>query len=273
MTDVQPEVSGAKHIVSALMAESLMSRDLLRRTDTAGTISLLPQVNVIKIGGQSVLDRGPEALLPLLDELGAACGQHKLLIAAGEGTRARHVYHIAADLGLPTGMLSILGNLVAEQNALIITALMMPWGAVRVPVALIPIFLNGGLPVVLSGMAPFQWYAPPSRGGRIPEHRSDAGAFLTAEGFGCRTMIYAKDVDGLYERDPRAHSDARLIGRISARDLLDRNQGELPVEPVVLEMLVNSRLVEQIQLVNALVPGTVTRALNGEPVGTIITKA
>lgn len=273
MTDAdtgEHQISGAKHIVSRLMAESLMSRQVLAQTDRQPTVALLPDVNVVKVGGQSIMDRGRSALLPVLDELGRLSAQHKLLIAAGEGTRARHVYHIASDLGLPTGLLSILGNLVAEQNALIITSLMMQYGAVRVPVQLIPIFLNGGMPVVLSGMAPYQWYEQPPRVGRIPEHRTDSGSYLTAEGFGCQRLIYVKDQDGLFTDNPRTNPSAEFIPRIHAGELLQRQLPDLPIEPVVLEMMLNGRMTKQLQLINGLVPGTITRALEGEPVGTVV---
>ena len=55
-----------------------------------------------------------------------------------------YAYSIAADLGLPVGMLSILGNWVAEQNALIISSLFMNQGAVNVPIGLVPTLLNSG---------------------------------------------------------------------------------------------------------------------------------
>jgi hypothetical protein len=53
------------------------------------------------------------------------------------------------------------GRVRSEQNASIITALMMDRGAVNAPVNLVPILLNGGLPVVMSGM-------PPMTGGSHP---------------------------------------------------------------------------------------------------------
>jgi isopentenyl phosphate kinase len=36
-------------------------------------------------------------------------------------------------------------------------------------------------------------------------------------------------------------------------------------------MLISARLVSQLQLINGLTPGAITRAVHGEPVGTIIT--
>ena len=51
---------------------------------------------MIKIGGQSVIDRGRAAVYPLVDEIVAVRETHKLLIGTGAGTRARHLYSIAA---------------------------------------------------------------------------------------------------------------------------------------------------------------------------------
>ena len=45
----------------------------------------------------------------------------------------------------------------------------------------------------------------------------------------------------------------------------------LPIEPIVLEMLINARLVTQLQLINGLKPGAITRAVHGEPIVTTIT--
>ena len=77
---------------------------------------------MIKIGGQSVIDRGRAAVYPLVDEIVAARKAHKMLIGTGAGTRARHLYSIAAGLGLPAGVLSQLGASVADQNAVMLGA-------------------------------------------------------------------------------------------------------------------------------------------------------
>jgi molybdenum storage protein len=255
------------------MAESLMDRQVLRQTDQRPLLQLLPDTNVVKIGGQSILDRGRTALLPLIQELGECLPTRKLIISVGEGTRARHAYHIATDLGLPTGVLAIMGDVISGQNALIVTTVMMQYGAVRVPedhFDMFPLFLNSGCPIVVAGMAPYRWWEQPPQAGRIPEHRSDTGAYLTAEVFGCRSMIYVKDVDGLYTEDPKKNPRAEFIARISVRELLARELEDLPIEPVVLQMMLHARQAREIQIVNGLVPGNITRALNKEPVGTTI---
>ena len=66
-------------------------------------VALMPDVKVIKVGGQSMLDRGRAAIFPLLDELVPLKDKYQLLLCCGGGTRVRHTVSVALDLGLPTG--------------------------------------------------------------------------------------------------------------------------------------------------------------------------
>lgn len=99
-----------------LMERSLTDPQLLAAADAAADFRILPDALVIKIGGQSVIDRGRAAVYPLVDEIISARQVHKLLIGTGAGTRARHLYSIAAGLHLPAGVLSQLGASVADQK-------------------------------------------------------------------------------------------------------------------------------------------------------------
>ena len=71
---LQQDESGRLHIQSPLMAESLMDKTLLASTETDQVFRPMPELNVIKLGGQSIIDRGRQALLPLLQEIAAARG-------------------------------------------------------------------------------------------------------------------------------------------------------------------------------------------------------
>src|SRR5262249_23284458 len=59
-------------------------------------VALMPDVKVIKVGGQSMLDRGRAAIFPLLDELVPLKDKYQLLLCCGGGTRARHIYSVAS---------------------------------------------------------------------------------------------------------------------------------------------------------------------------------
>ncbi|HBK54459.1 MAG TPA: uridine kinase, partial [Syntrophomonas wolfei] len=62
------------------------------------------------------------------------------------------------------------------------------------------------------------------------------------------------------------------IPRIGAQELLNKDLEDLVVERAVLEMLVRSQSVKEIQIINGLKEGNLSRALNGEHIGTIIYK-
>ena len=102
---------------SLLLCRSLTDVELMEASATADDYAILPDTSVVKIGGQSLMDRGRAAVYPIVEELAAAKRDHKLLIGTGAGTRARHLYALAADLGLPTGVLTDIGSAVAGQNA------------------------------------------------------------------------------------------------------------------------------------------------------------
>ena len=72
-----------------LMQRSLTDPQLLAAAEAAPDFRILPDATVIKIGGQSVIDRGRAAVYPLVEEIVAARKAHKLLIGTGAGTRAR----------------------------------------------------------------------------------------------------------------------------------------------------------------------------------------
>src|SRR5215208_6512408 len=102
---------------AALVNGSLTDEALLAETGTQPVLPILPDANVLKIGGQSVIDRGRAAVYPLLDEIVANLPRHKMILGTGAGTRARYIYSLALGLGLPAGVLTVLGTAVAWQNA------------------------------------------------------------------------------------------------------------------------------------------------------------
>src|SRR2546423_14690342 len=91
----------------ALLTGSLSDRALLGKTRAPSIVSILPDANVVKIGGQSIIDRGRAAVFPLIDEIVANRPKHKMILGTGAGTRARHAYSVAIDLGMPTGVLGV----------------------------------------------------------------------------------------------------------------------------------------------------------------------
>ena len=135
----------------------------------------------------------------------------------------------------------------------------------------VPLYLADVNAVVFSGMPPYGLWMRPASTGVIPPYRTDVGCFLVAEQFGCKAMIYVKDEDGLYTTNPKTSKGATFIPKITVTEMKAKGLHDSILEFTVLDLLKSARHVRQVQVVNGLVPGNLTRALAGEPVGTIIT--
>jgi molybdenum storage protein len=265
--------SSAQHVPSGLMRESLIDKNVIARTESPVS-AILPDVNVIQIGGRSIMDRGRSALLPLLDEIVANQAQHRMIIGVGAGVRTRHIFSVGLDLGLPTGALAVLSAKDSAQNAYMVSCLLAKHGFVYLEapfvVQLLPAMLAAARGAVFNGIPPYALWEHPPLLGKLPPHGSDAGSYLVGEVFGARSVIFLKDVDGLYTADPKADPKAEFIPQIRAQELIDRKFHTLPIEPAVLDLLTRARLAHSIRIVNGLTPGNLTRALKGESVGTLI---
>jgi len=262
------------HVKSKLMGESLVSRTFINSLDyQVEQFRALPHVNVLKVGGQSITDLGARGVLPVIKEIADNSPKHKMIVSTGGGTRSRHIYAIAMELGMPTGIISKLGQSVSEQNALMLSTLLSPHGGVKVGHDDIPklgaYFAQNCIPVI-HGMPPYGYWEHPPKEGSIPPNRTDVGAYLLAEVIGARQCIFIKDEDGLYMDNPKKHPEAEFIPRIGAGELIDLDLDDIIVERTVLELLLCARSVLEIQIINGLTPGNITKALDGEHVGTII---
>lgn len=275
LPDGIPQEDLRHHVRSMLMRESLVDKDIIASTEVETPVfRMLPHACVVKVGGRSVIDRGKSVVYPLVEALAEALAQQKLIIGTGGGARTRHVFSIGLDLGLPTGVLAALSAADALGNAHILGTLLAPHGVVAIPPEifghLLPFFLQASPGVIFNGVPPYALWEHPPALGRIPPHRTDAGCYLTAECFGCKTFTLIKDVDGLYDADPKTHARATFIPAISVAELKQRALETLPFDPVLLDLLPKARLVKQFQIINGDRPELLAPALNGEHVGTII---
>jgi molybdenum storage protein len=261
------------HVRSLLMRESLLDKDVMAATETP-VVRMLPDCHVVKVGGRSILDGGRATTYPLVAALAAALAEHRLIIGTGGGVRSRHVFSVGIDLGLPSGVLAQLAIADALGNAHMLGALLAPYGVVAIPPEifghLLPLFIQAAPGVVFNGDPPFSLWEHPPGIGRIPPHRSDAGCYLLAECFGCETVTLVKDVDGLYEQDPKEHPTARFFDEITVAELRERNLPTVPFDRALIDLLGNARLMKRIQIINGLEPDRLAAALRGERVGTII---
>jgi molybdenum storage protein len=267
------ETNTIKHLGSALARQTLLDSDLTRPVAGHRPIRILPWLQVVKIGGRAIMDRGPEAILPIVDELRKLLPEHRMLILTGAGIRARHLFRVGLDLGLPSGSLSPLATSEAGQNGHILASLLAPEGVSYIEHPTIAnqlaIHLTAARAVVGSAYPLYHHHEFPNS--RIPHHRADTGAFLLDDALGAAGLTIVEDVDGLYTADPNgpAGEQAHLLGETSVADL-EKLRGTLPLDQALLEVMATARHIERVQVVNGLVPGRLTAALRGEHVGTII---
>ncbi len=262
-----------KHVASPLARQTLQDSNLTRPVAGVQPIRLLPWLQVVKIGGRSIMDRGAEAILPIVDELRRLLPEHRLLILTGAGIRARHLYGVGLDLGLPVGSLAPLAASEAGQNGHILASLLAPEGVSYVEhptiASQLAIHLAAARAVVGSAFPPYHHHEFPNS--RIPTHRADTGAFLLADALGAAGLTIVEDVDGVYTADPKGPNGAQaeLLRETSAAELA-RQAGSLPFDRALLDVMATARHLERVQVVNGLVPGRLTAALRGEHVGTIV---
>ena len=267
------DVNTIKHVTSPLARQTLLDSELTRPVAGVRPIRLLPWLQVVKIGGRSIMDRGPKAILPIVDEIRKVLPEHRLLILTGAGIRARHLYSVGLDLGLPVGSLAPLAASEAGQNGHILASLLSPEGVSYVEhptiASRLAIHLQAARAVVGSAFPPYHHHEFPTS--RIPVHRADTGAFLVADALGAAGLTIVEDVDGVYDNDPNGENgaQAKLITETTSAALADMT-APLPFDRALPEVMATARHIERVQIVNGLVPGRLTAALRGEHVGTLI---
>src|ERR1700727_1835331 len=224
-----------KHVASPLARQTLLDSELTQPVTGGRPIRLLPWLQVVKIGGRAIMDRGRDAILPLVDELRKLLPEHRLLILTGAGIRARHLYGVGLDLGLPVGSLAPLAASEAGQNGHMLACLLAAEGVSYIEhptiASQLAIHLSAARAVVGSAFPPYHHHEFPHS--RIPLHRADTGAFLLADALGAAGLTIVEDVDGVEDADPKRGDGkkAKLLRETSARDIA-KNEGALPFDRV-----------------------------------------
>jgi molybdenum storage protein len=208
-----------------------------------------------------------------VEEIRKLLPEHRLLILTGAGIRARHLYSVGLDLGLPVGSLAPLAASEAGQNGHILASLLSAEGVSYIEHPTIAnqlaIHLSAARAVVGSAFPPYHHHEFPVS--RIPTHRADTGAFLVADALGAAGLTIVEDVDGVYTTDPNGPGGkkAQFLQETGVADLA-KLEGTLPFDRALVEVMATARHIKRVQIVNGLVPGRLTAALRGEHVGTII---
>ena len=86
-------MTAAKDVPSLLMRQTLLDRELVKPAEHP-VIRMLPWLEVLAIGGSAIIDRGRDAILPVVDQLRAALPEHRHPVSG---------HQVAEDLGVLAG--------------------------------------------------------------------------------------------------------------------------------------------------------------------------
>ncbi len=99
-----------------------------------------------------------------------------------------------------------------------------------------------------------------------PFFTTDTAASLRAMEIGAEIVMKATRVDGVYDKDPHKHKDARMFRRLSYLDVLNRNLEVM--DSTAISLCRDNSL--PILVFNMTKPGNIRRVLLGEPLGTLV---
>ena len=100
----------------------------------------------------------------------------------------------------------------------------------------------------------------------MPFFSTDTAAALRAQEIGAEIILKGTKVDGVYDKDPEKHSDAKKFGKLSFLDVINKNLAVMDMTAVSLCMGRST----PIRVFNINVPGNLQRVVSGEEIGTLV---
>ncbi len=179
----------------------------------------------------------------------------KFVVVCGGGRIARHYIGILRKLGISEGWSDITGIEISRINASIINALLGDIAYKYIPrdIEEFLVAWSSGKVVTLGGLQPGQ--------------STNAVAMIVSELINADLMINATDVDGVFDKDPKEYPDAKLIPRISVKELMkivktNTLAGSYELfDQLALTIAERSKI--KIYFINAFKPDNITRVLEG----------
>ncbi len=101
-----------------------------------------------------------------------------------------------------------------------------------------------------------------------PFFSTDTCAALRASELGADLMIKATKVDGVYTDDPMKNPNARMIEKLTYHEVLQKNLKVM--DPAAVSLCWENKI--PIVVLNIFTEGNITKAFNGEKIGTLISE-
>lgn len=211
---------------------------------------------VIKIGGSLSIDEdGPrleyfKKLVPVLKKINK---RHQLILSIGGGKFIRKYYATIEKLGLSHDEMEWIAIELLRVNVRFLAFLLDKK----------PIYTLEELKENSSGVI----------GGIRPGRSTDANAAYAASVINADYFIKLTDVNGIFDKDPKNHKDAKHLSRISFREAAKYAQEGRPGSYGVLDRLAVETIIKhkiKTIILDGSEPKTMLRAIKGEKIGTLI---
>jgi uridylate kinase len=188
---------------------------------------------------------------------------HEIVVVVGGGTLAREFINLAKKMQLDEKTQDRIAISVSKLFAQLFMEGLGKLGCSRVPTTLEEAAecLTEGRIVIMGGLRPGM--------------TTDTVAALMAEKIKAELLIKASNQEGVYDKDPARFSDAKKLDQLNFKKLarvLDKHKHEAGIhqiiDPEAVKVLRRARV--KVVVVNGFDPENVSKALDGKPVGTLI---
>jgi uridylate kinase len=186
----------------------------------------------------------------------------RVAVVVGGGPFARSYIGCARALGLNNAQADMIGIEVSRVNALLFAYALGDHAYLPIPRSVEDVekAWRSGKVVVTGGLQPGQ--------------STSAVAAVVAEVLNIKRILYATDVEGVYDKDPRRYPDARKLDRVHINDLakflsqrFEAGGYEL-LDPVAMQVVKRSCI--EVVVFNGFKPENIERIVNGEHIGTLV---
>jgi len=220
---------------------------------------------VVRVGGSVVASPPNPVLIGKYTDLLKNLRKqgHEVVAVVGGGALARDFIRVAGELGLDEAKRDWAAIHVSRLFAQLFVMRLGEAGCGTMPVSLDEAFgcLKRGKIVVMGGLKPGM--------------TTDTVAAMMGERMKADLLVKASDVDGVFTKDPKKHSDAKKIDELGFDDLsrlFEENKHKAGIhqilDPEAVKILEKKRM--RMVVVNGFKPENVLLAVKGEKVGTSI---
>ncbi len=212
---------------------------------------------VIKLTGKLFSKEHVSQIKEIVDILRKQVKQGStVVVVTGGGKVAREYVSLGSELGISQAGLDLLGIESSRLNALILALLINEYAYLPIPRSVDEVMnaLRSSKLVITGGLQPGQ--------------STNAVSAIIAELLGADLLINATVVDGVYDKDPKLYSDAKLLKEITVAELekvirqtYEPGHYEL-LDPLALMIIKRSKI--PLVFVNALKPYTILKVMNND---------